>query len=141
MVRKSKLGFMKQIHGLNFLKEQKENRVNLGKKAYEEEMEELCTEYIIPLLKKYVTDETKTPLLVRALKTFDEHGCTDRSNLTEEEEDLNFTLYLRCLMYTRDNEYMIKSNLREETKIDLIVHEFVNSDIENLLYRHMTYED
>ena len=104
-------------------------------------MEELCTEYIIPLLKKYVTDETKTPLLVRALKTFDEHGCTDRNNLTEEEEDLNFTLYLRCLMYTRDNENLIKSDLKEETKIDLIVHEFVNSDIEDLLYRHMTYED
>lgn len=130
---------MKQIHGLNMLKEQKENRVNLGKKAYEEEMEELCTEYIIPLLKRYVTDETKTPLLVRALKTFDEHGCTDRSNLTEEDDDLNSTLYLRCLMYTRDNEYMIKSNLKEETKIDLIIHEFVNSDIEDLLYKHMTY--
>lgn len=29
---------MKQIHGLDFLKEQKENKVNLGKKAYEEEL-------------------------------------------------------------------------------------------------------
>lgn len=132
---------MKQLHGLNFLKEQKENKVNLGKKAYEEEMEELCCSYLIPLLKKNITDESKTPLLFRALKTFDENGCTDRYNLTEEEDDLNFTLYLRCLMYTRDNENLIKSDLKEETKVDLIIHEFVNSDIENVLYRHMTYED
>ena len=55
---------MKQIHGLDFLKEQKENKVNLGKKAYEEEMEELCCSYLIPTLKKHITDETKTPLLV-----------------------------------------------------------------------------
>lgn len=132
---------MKQIHGLDFLKEQKDNKVNLGKKAYEEEMEELCCSYLIPILKKHITDESKTPLLFRALKTFDEHGCTDRTNLNEEEDDLNFTLYLRCLMYTRDNENLIKSDLKEETKVDLIVHEFVNSDIEDLLYRHMTYED
>ena len=83
----------------------------------------------------------KTSLLVRGLNTFDEHGCTDRSKLTAEEEDLNFLLYLECLTYTRDNANMIKSNLKEETKIDLIVHEFVNSDIEDLLYKHMTYEE
>lgn len=131
---------MKQLHGLNFLKEQKENKVNLGKKAYEEEMEELCTEYIIPLLKKYVTDETKTPLLVRGFNTFDEHGCTDRSKLTAEEEELNFLLYLKCLTYTRNCANMINSNLKEETKIDLIVNEFVNGGIEEELYKSM-YDD
>ena len=88
---------MKQIHGLNFLKEQKENKVNLGKKAYEEEMEDLCTDYLIPLLKKHITDETKTPLLVRGLKTFEDNGFTDRSKLTDEEDTLNFFLYLECL--------------------------------------------
>lgn len=128
---------MKQIHGLNFLKEQKENKVNLGKKAYEEEMEDLCTDYLIPLLKKHITDETKTPLLVRGLKTFEDNGYTDRSKLTDEEDTLNFFLYLECLSYTRNCANMINSDLKEETKIDLIVNEFVNGGIEEELYKSM----
>ena len=49
-------------------------------------MEDLCTDYLIPLLKKHITDETKTPLLVRGLKTFEDNGYTDRSKLTDEED-------------------------------------------------------
>lgn len=94
------------------LKEYKENKVNLGKKAYEEEMEDLCTDYLIPLLKKHITDETKTPLLVRGLKTFEENGYTDRSKLT-----------------------------KEETKIDLIINEFVNGGLEELLSQKMNKEE
>ena len=126
---------MKQLHGLNFLKEQK--KVDLAKKTYEEEIEDLCTDYLIPLLKKHITDETKTPLLVRGLKTFEDNGYTDRSKLTDEEDTLNFFLYLECLSYTRNCANMINSDLKEETKIDLIVNDFVNSGIEELLYECM----
>ena len=132
---------MKQIHGLDFLKEQKENKVNLGKKAYEEEMEDLCTDYLIPLLKKHITDETKTPLLVRGLKTFEDNGYTDRSKLNDEEDTLNYFLYLECLSYIRNCANMINSDLKEETKIDLIVNEFVNGDIEEELYKSLYEED
>jgi len=128
---------MKQLHGLNFLKEQKENKVNLGKKAYEEEMEDLCTDYLIPLLKKHITDETKTPLLVRGLNTFEDNGYTDRSKLNKEDDYLNFLLYLECLSYTKYNTHIINSDLKEETKIDLIVNEFVNGGIEEELYKTM----
>lgn len=132
---------MKQLNGLKFLKEQKENKVNLSKKAYEEEMEDLCTDYLIPLLKKHITDETKTPLLVRGLKTFEDNGYTDRSRLTDEEDTLNFFLYLECLSYTRNCANMINSNLKEETKIDLIVNEFVNGGIEEELFKKFNEED
>ena len=132
---------MKQVHGLNMLKEYKENKVNLGKKAYEEEMEDLCTDYLIPLLKKHITDETKTPLLVRGLKTFEENGYTDRSKLTKEEDTLNFFLYIECLSYTRSNTHIINSDLKEETKIDLIVNEFVNGGLEELLSQKMNKEE
>ena len=139
MVCQSELGeIMKQLHGLNFLKEQK--KVNLGKRTYEEEMEDLCTDYLISLLKKHITDETKTPLLVRGLKTFEDNGYTDRSKLTEEEDTLNYFLYLECLSFTRNCANMINSNLKEETKIDLIVNEFVNGGIEKELYKSM-YEE
>ena len=131
---------MKQLHGLNFLKEQKENKVNLGKKAYEEEMEDLCTNYLIPLLKRHITDETKTPLLVRGLKTFEDNGYTNRSRLTDEEDTLNYFLYLECLSYVRYNTHIINSDLKEETKIDLIVNEFVNGGIEEELYKSMYKE-
>ena len=38
---------------------------------------------------------------------------------------LNFTIYLYCLMY---NSQLITSDLKEETKIDIIVHDFINSN-------------
>ena len=101
---------MKQLHGLNFLKEQK--KVNLGKRTYEEEMEDLCTDYLIPLLKKHITDETKTPLLVRGFKTFEDNGYTDRSRLTDEEDTLNFHLYVKCLSYTKNCANMMNSDLK-----------------------------
>jgi len=132
---------MKQLHGLNFLKEQKENKVNLGKKAYEEEMEDLCTDYLIPLLKKHITDETKTPLLVRGLKTFEDNGYTDRSKLNKEDDYLNFLLYLECLSYTKYNTHIINSDLKEETKIDLIINEFVNGGLEEELSKKLNEED
>lgn len=132
---------MKQLHGLDFLKEQKENKVNLGKKSYEEEMEDLCTDHLMPLLKKYITDETKTPLLVRALKTIDENGFTDRSKLSKEDDYLNHLLYIECLTYTRYNTHIINSDLKEETKIDLIVNEFVNGGIEEELHKSLYEED
>ena len=132
---------MKQLHGLNLLKEQKENKVNLGKKAYEEEMEDLCTDYLIPLLKRHITDETKTPLLVRGLKTFEDNGYTDRSKLSKEDDYLNFLLYLECLSYTKYNTHIINSDLKEETKIDLIVNEFVNSGLEEELFKKLNEEN
>jgi len=132
---------MKQLHGLNFLKEQKENKVNLGKKAYEEEMEDLCTDYLIPLLKKHITDETKTPLLVRGLNTFEDNGYTDRSKLNKEDDYLNFLLYLECLSYTKYNTHIINSDLKEETKIDLIINEFVNGGLEEELSKKLNEED
>ena len=132
---------MKQLHGLNFLKEQKENKVNLGKKAYEEEMEDLCTDYLIPLLKRHITDETKTPLLVRGLKTFEDNGYTDRSKLSKEDDYLNFLLYLECLSYTKYNTHIINSDLKEETKIDLIVNEFVNGGLEEELLKKLNEEN
>ena len=36
---------------------------------------------------------------------------------------------------------MINSDLKEETKIDLIVNEFVNGDIEEELYKSLYEED
>ena len=132
---------MKQLHGLDFLKEQKENKVNLGKKAYEEEMEDLCTDYLIPLLKKHITDETKTPLLVRGLNTFEDNGYTDRSKLNKEDDYLNFLLYLECLSYTKYNTHIINSDLKEETKIDLIINEFVNGGLEEELSKKLNEED
>jgi len=132
---------MKQLHGLDFLKEQKENKVNLGEKAYEEEMEDLCTDYLIPLLKKHITDETKTPLLVRGLNTFEDNGYTDRSKLNKEDDYLNFLLYLECLSYTKYNTHIINSDLKEETKIDLIINEFVNGGLEEELSKKLNEED
>lgn len=126
---------MKQVHGLNMLKEYKENKVNLGKKAYEEEMEELCVDYLIPLLKKHITDETKTPTIIKALNTFEDNGYTNRDRLTKEEDRLNFLFYLECLGYTKYNTNIIISDLKEETKIDLIVNEFINGGLEEELYK------
>ena len=92
-------------------------------------------------LKNYFTHYwwNKKTLLVRGLKTFEDNGYTDRSKLTEEEDTLNYFLYLECLSFTRNCANMINSDLKEETKIDLIVNEFVNCGIEEL-YKSM-YED
>ena len=128
---------MKQIHGLDFLIEQMENKVNLGKKAYEEETENLCTDYVIPLLKKYITDETKTPLLIRGLKTFEDNGYTDINKLSEEDYYLNHLVFMECLTYTKYNTHIINSDLKEETKIDLIVNEFVNGDTEKVIHKYL----
>ena len=59
------------------------------------------------------------------------------NRLTDEEDTLNYFLYLECLSYTRNCANMINSNLKEETKIDLIVNEFVNGGIEEELYKSM----
>ena len=123
------------ITRIKFLKRAK--KVNLGKRTYEEEMEDLCNDYLISLLKKHITDETKTPLLVRGFKTFEDNGYTDRSRLTDEEDTLNFHLYVKCLSYTKNCANMINSDLKEETKIDLIVNDFVDGGIEELLYECM----
>jgi len=126
---------MKTITRIKFLKRAK--KVNLSKRTYEEEMEDLCTNYVMPLLKKHIIDETKTPLLVRGFKTFEGNGYIDRSRLTDKEDTLNFHLYVKCLSYTKNCANMINSDLIEETKIDLIVNDFVNGDIEELLYECM----
>lgn len=132
---------MEQIHGLKMLKEYKENKVNLSKKAYEEEMQDLCTGYLIPLLKQHITDETKTPMLVKGLKTFEDNGYTNRARLTKEEDLLNFFLYMECLSYVTSNINIINSDLKEETKIDLIVNEFVNGGLEELLSQKMNKKE
>ena len=115
------------------LQENKKVGVNLGKRTYEDEMEELCTSYLIPLLKKHITDKTKTPLLIRGLNTFDNNGNTRRNELSDEDDDLNYLLFMECLSYTKDNTNLIISNLKEDTKIDLIVNQFGNIDFENQL--------
>ena len=60
-----------------------------------------------------------------------------RNKLTDEADILNYFLYLECLSYTRNCANMINSDLKEETKIDLIINEFVNGGIEEELYKSM----
>lgn len=124
---------MKQVNLLELFKENKNNSINSGKQNYEEEMEDLCCSYLIPILKKHITDEEKTPLFIKALKTFDDKGYTNRDNLSDDDDTLNYLTYIECLSYTKYNSDMLNSNLKEETKIDIIVNDFLDSNIEDEL--------
>lgn len=124
---------MKQVNLLEIFKESKKNSINSGKQNYEEEMEELCCSYVINILKKHITDEEKTPLFIKTLKTFDDKGYTNRDNLSDDDEIQNYYTYIQCLSYTKYNSDMLNSNLNEKTKIDIIVNDLLNNNIEDEL--------
>jgi len=134
---------MKKINGLNLLKldilnsgdvlnddELKKELSKIGiNDEYNkiDEKDELCNNFLIPLLKENFTNEEKMPLFVKTLKKID-----IKENLTKEEELLNHWLKSECRIYISKKYNILFSNLKEETKKDLVIYDFSNkNDINN----------
>lgn len=134
---------MEKINVLQMLKERKQMEEIKKTEAYlesekkKQEEIDMCYNFVLPVLRKYITDKTKNPLFVECLnKVFDDYGFL-REDLSEYDKRIQEIVCKKCYEYGVIYKEIICSNLSVTTKIDIIVKDILNSDIEDYLFKQL----